>query len=188
MTERWITTDEAIAAIQAHVAGSVGYASSQLQKARASGEVRWRNLNQVLLIADDGVVGRNLRPGKLFYGVDSDGAPVSRHANAGTGQTSDEFNEADLLDWLNRNPGPLAAAGEKPLRHASVHEIRVEIFKVANDPANDRPNVKKLAKLVVPRLRHAGLVASENQVISIADEPEFKALRRPPGKTKRSGG
>ena len=78
------------------------------------------------------------------------------------------------------------AFDDQSLRSASTKEIREEIFNVARDPANDRPNVKQLPKLVIPRLRELGLKASENRIIEIAGEDQFKKLRRQPGKTKTS--
>lgn len=161
MSERWLNTAEAEAAVLKHISGSVGRAQAVLRAATKSGEVR---MQRPLVLNDDGVVGaRAIVIGEKLV------------------------NEDDLLDWLQRNQGPVAI-NAVPVRSASTQEIRSAMFSIANDPANDRPNVKRLAKLVVAQLRQAGAIASENQVITLADAEEFKALRRPPGKTKRSGG
>lgn len=185
MSERWLSPDEAVALVRGRIGGSIGLATSTLKLARKSGEVRV-TAPPVLLIADDGVVGMDLRPGAQNKGgVTADGKPTFYDLEPARPQIS--INEEDLLDWLTRNHGP-AATNAPPMRQASTQEIRSAMFSIANDPANDRPNVKQLAKLVVAHLRAAGTIVSENQVVTLADAPEFKVLRRAPGKTKRSGG
>jgi hypothetical protein len=100
MTERWLTAAEAIDAVKAHVGGSVGRSRKILQDARASGEVRIRNDDPVLLIADDGVVGMNLRPGTMNKaGVTANGKLVTHPLAVAVR----EFSEEDLADWLSRN-------------------------------------------------------------------------------------
>jgi hypothetical protein len=186
MSERWLSPDEAVAFVRAHTGGSIGLATNTLKLARASGEVRITTPPPVLFIADDGIVDMNMRPGaQLKTGITAEGKPTFYDLALPPAQIL--ISEDDLLDWLNRNPEP-AAPNAARMRPASTHEIRTAMFSIANDPANDRPNVKQLAKLVVSRLRAAAAIVSENQVIELADAPEFKALRRPPGKTKRSGG
>lgn len=189
MNNHWLSPAEAVTLVQDHIGGSIGRATNTLKLARASGEVRVRSADPdpVLLIADDGIVGMDLRAGpQIFHGIDADGKLASRNL-AQQPRKGETISEDDLLDWLNRKHGP-SAAYAVPSRQASTQEIRAAMFSIANDPANDRPNVKDLAKLTKARLLAAGAIVSENQVIRLADAPEFKALRRPPGKTKRSGG
>ena len=107
MTERWLTYGEAVEIVRARVGGSVGYANSLLQNARASGEVRHRKNDVVLLVADDGVVGMNLR--RTVAGVTIDGKPV-RHSPTRE-VDSVEFSEDDLIDWLERNHPTSASPG-----------------------------------------------------------------------------
>jgi hypothetical protein len=134
MSERWLTTDEAISAIQAHVAGSPGFASGLLKKARASGEVRWRNLDPVLLLADDGIVGMNLRHGaQRKHGVTADGEPVAYTFASSPGANGDKINEVDLLDWLTREKGPSRATpkakGGRPRKY-DVAAVEAEVMRL----------------------------------------------------------
>jgi len=69
-----------------------------IRAAKASGEVRTEcTRDPVLLTADDGIVGMDLRPGAMNKGaLIADGKPL-----VGTLH----FSKDDLLDWLDRN-GP----------------------------------------------------------------------------------
>jgi hypothetical protein len=100
--------------------------------------------------------------------------------------TREIFVRKDSLKQFMATLAPAADAHEKTLRPASKEEIRVEIRAVNNDAGKFGPNVRELAKEVKPRLNQRGLDASENSIIEIASDPEFKARRRPLGKTKAS--
>jgi hypothetical protein len=73
----WLSPSEAAALIQRHVGGSIGRSEALAKAAIASGEVRCKPL--ILLTADDGIIGMDLRPGAMELA-----------------------NTADLFDWLDR--------------------------------------------------------------------------------------
>jgi hypothetical protein len=50
----------------------------------------------------------------------------------------------------------------------------------------DGPNINKLPDVVQPRLEQKGRYASKNMIKKIGSEDEFKAYRRPPGRTLAS--
>jgi hypothetical protein len=101
--------------------------------------------------------------------------------------TFEVFVRRDSLDrFIKNRTTPPSFEDEEPLKNASEQAIRAEMSIVASDPANDRPNVRELARLVKTRLHERGLHVAENRIIEIGGEPEFQALRRPTGKTKAS--
>jgi hypothetical protein len=102
MSERWLTIEEAREAIKLRLETSAGRAEAVLETARKSGEVRFSNpADPVLLMADDGLVGMDMRPGAQNKGgVDRDGKPTFHRLAA---RNSDCISKEDLLDWLDRN-------------------------------------------------------------------------------------
>jgi hypothetical protein len=85
MNKEWLTLEEATLLVRERLASSEGRAQLVLRNARASGEVRFSNpADPVLLMADDGVVGMHLRH-CLPRG---DRSAISRD---------------DLIYWLDRN-------------------------------------------------------------------------------------
>ncbi|WP_143035618.1 hypothetical protein [Bradyrhizobium sp. Rc2d] len=107
--DRWLTPEQAATLIRQRVGGSVGRSQGILGAARSSGEVRSRaSADPVLLMADDGVVGMDMRPGAQNKGgVNSDGKPVVHHLSADA--SGARISEDDLLDWLARNHAAGAA-------------------------------------------------------------------------------
>jgi hypothetical protein len=101
MSEQWLTFQEALATVRTHIAGSIGRSEAVLKAARASGEVRFRNpADPVLLMADDGIVGMSMRPGALEKtGVTSDGKVITHQM---TTNERNRISREDLLEWLNR--------------------------------------------------------------------------------------
>ncbi|MGY3358830.1 hypothetical protein ACVWZK_005493 [Bradyrhizobium sp. GM0.4] len=107
MTERWLTTGQAVALVRQRLGGSEGHSEKVLRDARASGEVRVQpaDPDPVLLMADDGVVGMDLRPGAQDKGgVTSDGKLIV-HNLARHPRKAETISEDDLVDWLDRKPG-----------------------------------------------------------------------------------
>jgi hypothetical protein len=97
--------------------------------------------------------------------------------------TREIFVRKDSLKQFMASLAP-AATDRRPLRNASVEEIRAEIRAVYDEAGE--PNIKVMADLVEPRLRARGLHTSKNYIMEIGAEPEFLARRRRPGKTKAS--
>jgi hypothetical protein len=109
------------------------------------------------------------------------------------------INVDDLESWLRqqelqtsapvRKESSPAHGGaqvvERP-RTARESDIRDELRTVYQEPANNRPNVRDVAEVAVPRLQARGLLASKRRITEIAGEQEFKQFRRPPGKTRAS--
>ena len=75
------------------------------------------------------------------------------------------------------------------LKPASVPMIKGEVhraYDIADKEGKKPPNINEVAKLVQARLREIGHTASGRQIKGIAERPEFKKRRRPPGKTLSS--
>jgi hypothetical protein len=182
--DKWITLSEALALIGDRLGYGPGRSEAILQKARSSGEVRAiQGLDPIYIGTDEGLIDFNARPGAYNAGGYAYGSRCPATA------ADAELSYEDLLDWIGRDPANVCGdvSVEKQLRNASIAEIRTAILRVANDPANDKPNVKKLAPLVVAALEQMGAAASQNKIIEVAAEPQFEQLRRTPGKTKRNG-
>lgn len=94
MSEQWLTYQEALEIVRAHISCSIGRAEATLQAARKSHEVRFENpADPILLLADDGIVGM-------------------RHSMQLTGHRS--ISNDDLLDWLSREHPPQENPATKP--------------------------------------------------------------------------
>jgi hypothetical protein len=74
---------------------------------------------------------------------------------------------------------------ETSLRPASKTQIQAIVRAVYAEPGKP-PNIRELPKVVRPRLHQLGFDASENQIAGIGNDPEFKRLRRPLGRTVAS--
>jgi hypothetical protein len=125
MSERWLQVSEAIDVIRLRVEGSIGRAQGILKAARTSNEVRVI-AGPVLLLADDGLVGMNLRPGAQHkVGIGPDGKPVTHTVPAIVPDTS-TISEDDLLDWLDRQhpTAPAVASARYPGDAALIEEGR----------------------------------------------------------------
>jgi hypothetical protein len=64
-------------------------------------------------------------------------------------------------------------------------EVR-RVYDIADNEGSKPPNIKEVPKLVKARLRDIGQAASATKIQEIAERPEFKRRRRPPGKTLSS--
>jgi hypothetical protein len=113
MSEQWITFEEAVDIVRAHLGASIGRSQAMTNAARASGEVRFQNLaDPVLLLADDGLVGMSLRPGSMnCSGVTADGRSIIHRA---TSANMSQVSKDDLLDWLSRQQFPDQKPDSKP--------------------------------------------------------------------------
>jgi hypothetical protein len=95
--EQWLSSQQAVEIARNHVKSSIGRAQAIVRDALASGEVRThRPAAPVLLTADDGIVGMDMRPGWLK-----------------ATESPQLINRDDLLDWLDRNH-PSAATAAQP--------------------------------------------------------------------------
>jgi hypothetical protein len=90
---------------------------------------------------------------------------------------------------LDRAPGENQTSRSRELKQTSDAAIRDEI-RLVNEPfitaGQYGPNINKLADEVQARLEQKGFYASQNSIKKIGDEAEFKACRRPPGRTLAS--
>jgi hypothetical protein len=124
MSEQWLTFREAVEIVRAHLGASIGRSEAVMNEARASGQVRFQNpADPVLLMADDGLVGMDMRPGAQDKaGVTADGRSIiHRTSSANMPQISMD----DLLDWLGRQ------SPEQPTPKTTA-------------PASVRPNLTKV--------------------------------------------
>jgi hypothetical protein len=100
MTERWLTFDEAAAAVRDRIGGSVGRSHAILKAAISSGEVRDENPSDpVLLMADDGILG-------VVHGA------IKRRP----------ISEDDLIDWLGRQKDLAKPAEKRRVGRKPVHD------------------------------------------------------------------
>jgi hypothetical protein len=81
------------------------------------------------------------------------------------------------------------ASNSVPFRPAPDKTIRMAIqgvydAKKARDEKS--PNIKELPPLVLRELQQKGFTASKRHIQELADEPDLKKLRRPPGATVKS--
>lgn len=107
MTGQWLTIGQAVALVRQRLGGSEGHSQKILGDARASGEVRVRpaDPDPVLLMADDGLIGTDFRPGpRSIHGIDADGKLIV-HDLAQQPRNGETISEDDLVDWLDRRPG-----------------------------------------------------------------------------------
>jgi hypothetical protein len=125
MSDDWITFTEAVEIVRAHLGASIGRSEAVTNEARASGEVRFQNsADPVLLLADDGVVGMSLRPGAQHKaGVTADGKPII-HRTISTSMS--QISKDDLQDWLSRHHTE-AAASPEPKPRAQNKRSRVAV-------------------------------------------------------------
>jgi hypothetical protein len=129
--EEWLTFEDTTELVRAHLGASIGRAQAVTNEARASGEVRFQNLDYpVLLMADDGLVGMDMRPGaQEKSGVTVDGKAIIHKIQTGTFQIS----KNDLLDWLERNhpratsapPKQAGRGGRPPLVDWTVAKAQI---------------------------------------------------------------
>jgi hypothetical protein len=82
---------------------------------------------------------------------------------------------------------PSRAAEElKPASDAMTKEEMWSVCYAEEAAGRKEPNVKELSAAVQPLLQRKGFRASRRQIEKLAEEPEFKRRRRPPGKTVAS--
>ena len=70
------------------------------------------------------------------------------------------------------------------LREASKDKIRMALRAVYGRA--DQPNINKVVQLVKEQLKTEGFQASKRMIQDIANEPEFKKLRRKPGEKRKT--
>lgn len=151
--ERWISFPEATELVRARLGSSIGRSEAILKEARRSGEIRLRK-DIPLLMADDGVVGMDMRPGAQNKGGVSVDAKLVTHSVSSQYSGGETFSEDDLLDWLDRHH-PQAPAADQPKR------------KGGRPPSFDRDAV---AAEVRRLMEHHGEFS--------ADDPEWNAQAR----------
>jgi hypothetical protein len=109
-----------------------------------------------------------------------------------------QFSQTDIMNvWptdassdaqFDLPPAP-NASDSVSLRPAPDMTIRMEIqgvYDVKKARGEKSPNIKELPSLVLRELQQKGFTASKRHIQDLADEPDFKKLRRPPGATVRS--
>jgi hypothetical protein len=149
MSDRWLTFGEAVEIVRKNLGGaSTGRSEAVTNAARASGEVRFQNPDRpVLLMADDGIVGMDMRPGAQNKGgVTSDGKPIThRPVN-----TMYQISEGDLLDWLGRHHPEQRAPGRRGRPSHDWSKISAAAFGLMNhhgEFSNDDPKWNAQARL-----------------------------------------
>jgi hypothetical protein len=152
MTKQWLTFNEAVEIVKARLGSSVGRAESVTNAARASGEVRFYDpAFPVLLIADDGLVGMDLRPGaQRKAGISADGKQIVHETLAS--QSACQISSDDLLDWLNRQfpvAEPKARRGGRPPAYdwEAIRKATLELMDENGDFSTDDPAWNAQARL-----------------------------------------
>ena len=111
--ERWLSFQQAVQVAIHHGGISIGRAEHLVRSAKASGEVRIKKYyDPVLLTAEDGIVGMDLRPGAMK--VTADGKELLRGI--------DQLDGDDLRDWLRRHLSP-AFPKRKGRRYAADDKL-----------------------------------------------------------------
>jgi hypothetical protein len=157
MSERWLTFREAVEIVRVHLGVGIGRAEARTNAARASGEVRFQNpADPVLLMADDGLVGMDMRPGAQDKaGVTADGKLI-KHRIIST--SAFQISKDDLLDWLGRQQSPDQKPDSKPAAHPGGRPPEYELVEIKlffqqllqdrGDPTNEKdqsPGWKSIA-------------------------------------------
>ncbi|QDW38968.1 hypothetical protein FFI89_018540 [Bradyrhizobium sp. KBS0727] len=127
----WLTFAEAVEIVRVRLGASPGRSEAVTNAARASGEVRFQNpADPILLMADDGVVGMDMRPGAQNKGgVTADGKPII-HSTASTNPF--QISREDLLDWLDRNfPQAKSAAAPNGRKRGARPKADWDVFELA---------------------------------------------------------
>jgi hypothetical protein len=147
----WITFEEAVEIVRVCLGASIGRSGAVMKTARASGEVRFQNpADPVLLLADDGLVGMNLRQDKA--GVTADGRSIIHRTSSAN---MSRISKDDLLDWLGRQPFekkqavPPARRGGRPPAHnwPAIDKAAIELMDENGDFSVDDPDWNAQARL-----------------------------------------
>jgi hypothetical protein len=149
MSEEWITFSEAVEIVMARLGASIGRSEAVTYAARASGEVRFDNpADPVLLMADDGLVGMDMRPGAQDKaGVTADGKPII-HRNISTRMF--QISKDDLLDWLGRHHPEQRAprrGGRPPHDWSKISAAAFKLMDHHGEFSNDDPKWNAQARL-----------------------------------------
>jgi hypothetical protein len=91
----------------------------------------------------------------------------------------------DPTFWEPRDHEPTLLE-PKPASEQMIRGAVRRQYDIAETQDKKPPNVKEVAKLVQADLKASGHTASVQKIQKIADSPEFKRRRRPPGKTLSS--
>jgi hypothetical protein len=152
MSAQWLTQSEAIEKIRALLGANIGRSEAVLRAARASGEVRFQNpADPVLLMADDGLVGMDMRPGaQSKSGISGDGKAIVHKISRS--QNSFQISEDDLLDWLNRSypeSKPKAQRGGRPPAYDwdAIRKAAFELMDHHDEFSVDDPEWNAQARL-----------------------------------------
>jgi hypothetical protein len=110
---KWLPFDGLVQIVLARFkAISVGAAEGTVRKALASGDVRPRAADPVLLTYDDGMLDMNMRPGATNKGgVSPDG---KLYVQPPVEHPSTHYSVDDFLYWLRLNPPPQTKAPVTP--------------------------------------------------------------------------
>jgi hypothetical protein len=156
MSEEWITFSEAVEIVRAHLGASIGRSEAVTKAARTSGEVRFQNrAGPVLLMADDGLVGMDMRPGAQDkVGITADGKPIVHRT---TSTSMFQISKDDLLDWLGRQ------APQQPTpKTTAPASVRPNLTKVG---APERYDWDEIEQFVAKQLNEKGdYELAENKV------------------------
>jgi|SRR5262245_12420980 len=191
--ELWLSDDAAVELIRFRIPSvkSTGHALKILRDAIASGEVQPGRAapasDPVLLLADDGIVGMDMRPGAQNKGgVTADGKPWVKAPPA-----SRTTNKADLEDWLDRNAHkyaqPVAASAVKLAiaPEQKIHAAIIAVYDAVEKASEKPPNIKELPGKVRALLETQGYQASDRQIQKLGEDSQHAVRRRKPGATVR---
>ena len=100
-------------------------------------------------------------------------------------RSPEELEPAAGTAWYDR-PRDVSEPSRAPeeLKPASEAMTKEEMWSVCNEEqaaGRKEPNVKELSAAVQPRLQRKGYRASRRWIEKLAEAPEFKRRRRPPG-------
>jgi hypothetical protein len=119
---------------------------------------------------------------------------LEHYAEYSFGFTARKLTVDEFFKWIARRGFDLPKFWKRPddeatslqLKLASERMIEDEVRRVydtVDKEGKKPPNIKEVAKPALARLQEVGYTASARQIEKIAERPEFKRRRRPPGKT-----
>jgi hypothetical protein len=142
MSEVWLTKAEAAELFRSLRPMSVGKSEADARRAWDSDEVRPEpTTNTVLLLADDGIVGMDLRPGQNKGRVNASGQALAHTRTVGDRLTDDRRrSKADLLYWFDQQD----PSSPTPTRHFREQADRDAAKRVINSLYPRLPGVREL--------------------------------------------
>jgi hypothetical protein len=158
-----------------------------IEGSRLSGLVR--EMGHCIVLSKEAVLAfagrhRQRPPSWCFRCEELKPVPLATGTTEGQPSPSPEELQPAPTSTYTRGSQPSGSSEDlKPASQAKITEaIRAE-YEDAKAADRKQPNVKELSATVQPLLQRKGFRASRRLIEKLAEAPEFKRCRRPPGKT-----